>query len=82
MPLVRFIYPPDIRLWGDAPVSVADVQARVLTEMRRATPVTEDDLTALTKPALVDLADQVGADVPKRDAKGHFVKAIAEAEAE
>jgi hypothetical protein len=48
--------------------------------MRRAVLVTEDDLAGLKKDELVDLAEQAGVDVPKRDAKGHFVKAIVEAQ--
>lgn len=78
MPLIRFIHPPDIREWGDKPVVVEDVQAKVLTEMRRAVLVTEDDLADLKKVELVDLAEEAGVDVPKRDAKGHFVKALTE----
>jgi hypothetical protein len=80
MPLIRFIHAPDIREWGDKPVVVEDVQAKVLTEMRRAVLVTEDDLAELKKAELVDLADEAGVDVPKRDAKGHFVKALADPE--
>jgi hypothetical protein len=78
MPLIRFIHPPDIRVWGGKPVVVEDVQAKVLIEMRRAVLVTEDDLADLKKADLVDLADEAGVSVPKRDAKGHFVKALAE----
>jgi hypothetical protein len=78
MPLVRFIHPPDVRVWGEAPVVVEDVQARHLTEMRRAVLVTEDDLAELKKDELVDLAEQAGVDVPKRDAKGHFIKKLVE----
>lgn len=78
MPLVRFIHPPDIREHGDGPVVVEDVQAKVLTEMRRAVLVTQDDLADLKKAELVDLADEAGVSLPKRDAKGHFVRALAE----
>lgn len=80
MPLIRYTYGPDVRVHGDAPILVEDVEARVLTEMRRAVLVTEDDLAELKKADLAELADEVGADVRRRDAKGHFVKAIAEAE--
>jgi hypothetical protein len=80
MPLIRFIHPPDVREHGEAPVVVEDTQARHLTAMRRAVLVTEDDLADLKKDELVDLAEQAGVDVPKRDAKGHFVKAIVEAQ--
>jgi hypothetical protein len=80
MPLIRFIHPPDVRKHGEAPVVVEDVEARHLTALRRAVLVTEHDLAGLKKPELVQLADQVGVEVPKRDSKGHFVKAIAEAQ--
>lgn len=78
MPLIRYTYGPDVKAHGDGPVLVEDVEAKVLTEMRRAVPVTEDDLAGLKKADLVELADQAGVDVPKRDAKGHFVKALTE----
>lgn len=78
MPVIRFIHPPDIREWGEGPVVVEDVQARHLTAMRRAVVLTEDELAELNKPQLVDLADEVGADVKARDSKGHFVKAVTE----
>lgn len=78
MPLIRFIHPPDVREWGDGPVVVEDVQAKTLIEMRRAVLVSQDDLADLKKAELVDLADEAGVAVPKRDAKGHFVKALAE----
>jgi hypothetical protein len=78
MPLIRFIHPPDVREHGEAPVVVEDVQARHLTEMRRAVLVAEDDLAELKKAELVDLAEQAGVDVPKRDPKGHFVKKLVE----
>lgn len=81
MPVIRFIHPPDVREWGEGPVAVEDVQARHLTAMRRAVVLTEDELSELKKPQLVDLADEVGVEVPKRDSKGHFVKAVAEAAA-
>jgi hypothetical protein len=82
MPLIRFVYPPDVREHGDAPVVVEDVEARHLTALRRAVLVTEDDLAGLKKDKLVELADALpGVEAPsKRDAKGHFVKAIAEAQ--
>jgi hypothetical protein len=82
MPLIRFIHPPDVREHGEAPVVVEDVQARHLTEMRRAVLVTEDDLADLKKDQLVELAEELpGVEAPpKRDSKGHFVKVIAEAQ--
>ena len=81
MPLIRYTYPPDVRKFGDQPVLVEDVEARVLCDdMRRAVRVSEDDLADLKKAELAELAEQVGADVRKRDAKGHFVKAINEAQ--
>lgn len=80
MPLIRYTYEPDIKIHGDKPILVEDVEVRVLTEMRRAVVVTEDDLAALKKTELANLAEQAGVDVPKRDAKGHFVKALTESE--
>lgn len=78
--LIRYIYGPDIRQFGDKPLMVEDVQARHLCDgVRRAVRVTEDDLAGMTKPELAQVAEQVDADVRKRDSKGHFVKAIAEA---
>lgn len=82
MPLIRFIYPPDIRTWGDGPVVVEDVQARVLTEMRRAVLVTEDDLAELKKAELADLADEVGAEVDPKATKAGLVEAISKPKAE
>jgi hypothetical protein len=81
MPLIRYTYGPDVRVHGEAPVLVEDVEARVLCDdMRRAVRVSEDDLAELKKPELVELAEQVGAEVPKRGVKGQFVKAITEAQ--
>jgi uncharacterized hydantoinase/oxoprolinase family protein len=81
VPLIRYTYPPDVRLHGDQPVVVEDVEARVLCDdMRRAVRVTAGDLEELPKSDLADLAEQVGAEVKPRDSKGHFVKQIAEAE--
>jgi hypothetical protein len=82
MPLIRFIHPPDVREYGDAPVPVEDTQARYLTAMRRAVLVTEDDLAGLKKDELVELAEELPdvAAPSKRDSKGHFVKAIVEAQ--
>jgi hypothetical protein len=79
MPLVRYIYGPDIREHGDQPVVVEDVTAKHLTALRRAVLVDTAKLAELPKPALADLAQQVGAEVGKRDSKGQFVKAISEA---
>ena len=79
MPLIRYIYGPDIREHGDKPLVVEDVTARHLTALRRAVLVDAAELAELPKAELSDLAEQVGVDVAKRDSKGHFVKAIAEA---
>jgi hypothetical protein len=78
MPLIRYTYEPDIKNYGDKPILVTDVEVRVLTEMRRAVLVTEDDLAELKKVELAELADQAHVDVPKRGVKGQFVKALAE----
>jgi hypothetical protein len=78
MPLIRCTYWRAVQEFGSEPISVSNVEAETLIEKRWAVPVTEDDLTALKKSELVDLADQAGVDVPKRDAKGHFVKALSE----
>ena len=80
MPLIRAIYWRAVQDHGADPVSVSDVEARTLIEKRWAVAVTEDDLAEMKKAELVGLADEVGADVKPRDAKGHFVKAIAEAQ--
>lgn len=81
MPLIRYTYPPDVRVHGDRPVLVEELQARVVCDdMRRAVRVGEDELAELKKDELVDLAEQVDVDVPKRNTKGQFVKKIVEAE--
>jgi hypothetical protein len=79
MPLIRYIYGPDIREHGDQPVVVEDVTAKHLTALRRAVLVDTTELAELPKAKLAEVADQVGAEVSKRDSKGQFVKAIAEA---
>jgi hypothetical protein len=79
MPLIRYIYGPDIREHGDQPVVVEDVTARHLSALRRAVLVDANELSELPKADLAEIADKVGAEVGKRDSKGHFVKAIAEA---
>jgi uncharacterized protein YdbL (DUF1318 family) len=78
MPLIRYTYEPDIKVHGPGPILVEDVEAKVLTEMRRAVRLSEDDLADLKKADLVDLADQAGVEVSKRDPKGQFVKALSE----
>lgn len=81
MPLIRYTYPRDVAEFGDKPILVEDLEARTLVDqLQRAVRVTEDDLAELKKPELVELAEQVGVDVRKRDGKGHFVKAITEAQ--
>ncbi|MCW2898490.1 MAG: hypothetical protein JWO67_755 [Streptosporangiaceae bacterium] len=80
MPVIRYIYPPDIREHGDQPIVMEGVEARTLIEMRRAVPVSEDELAQLKKPQLVEIADQIGADVSPRDLKDHVVTAITEAQ--
>ena len=80
MPLIRWTYERDVNRHGDKPFHVADWQARQLVADRRAELVDADVLEELTKPELAEVAEQVGADVRQRDSKGHFVKAIAEAE--
>jgi hypothetical protein len=79
MPLIRYIYGPDIAAHGDQPVVVEDVTARHLIALRRAVVVNAAELAELPKAKLVEVAEQVSADVKSRDSKGHFVKAIAEA---
>lgn len=76
MPLVRFIHPPDIREHGDGPVAVEDVQARVLTEMRRAVLLTDDDLAELKKVELLEAAEDLHVDVSPSDTKAKIVEAI------
>jgi hypothetical protein len=78
MPLIRCTYWRAVQEFGSEPVAVSDVEALTLIEKRWAVPVTEDDLAALKKSELMDLAEQAGVELPKRDAKGHFVKALSE----
>lgn len=81
MPLIRYTYGPDVREFGDQPFLVSDMEAHVLCDdKRRAVRVSEDELHELKKDDLADLAEQVGADVPKRGPKGQFVRAISEAQ--
>ena len=81
MPLIRYTYGPDIRQFGDKPLMVEDVEARVLVDdMRRAVRVSADELEELPKADLQEIAEQVDAPVRKRDSKGHFVRAITEAQ--
>jgi hypothetical protein len=79
VPLIRYIYAPDIREYGSQPLLVEDVTARHLAALRRASLVDPAELAELPKADLAEIAEQVGAEVGKRDSKGHFVKAIAEA---
>jgi tRNA U54 and U55 pseudouridine synthase Pus10 len=78
MPLVRHTYFRDIAKHGDGPVHVEDVEARTLIADRRAVLVTEEELAELKKAELADLAEQADVEVPKRGAKGQFVKALVE----
>ena len=79
--LIRYTYGPDVREYGDKPVLVEDVEAKTLVDhLQRAVRVSEDDLAALTKPELVELAEQVDVNVPKRGPKGQFISAITEAQ--
>jgi hypothetical protein len=81
MQLIRYTYPRDVAEFGDQPVLVEDLEARTLVDqLQRAVRVGPEELHELKKPELVDLADQVGAEVPKRGPKGQFVKAITEAQ--
>ena len=79
--LIRYTYGPDVREFGDKPILVEDLEAHVLVDdKRRAVRVGAEELSELKKDDLADLAEQVGADVPKRGPKGQFVKAISEAQ--
>lgn len=82
MPFIRYTYEPDVREFGDKPILVEDVEARVLCDdKRRAVRVDAPaQFEELTKPVLVEMAEQVGAEVPKRSPKGQFVKALAGAD--
>lgn len=81
MQLIRYTYPRDVTEFGDQPVLVEDLEARTLVDqLQRAVRVSPDDLAELPKAQLVEVAEQVGAEVPKRGLKGQFVKAIAEAQ--
>lgn len=80
MPLIRYTYGPDVREYGDQPVLVEDVEARTLVDhLRRAVRVEPAELEELPKAQLVEIAEQVGAEVPKRSVKGQFVKGVSEA---
>ncbi|HEU5026590.1 MAG TPA: hypothetical protein VFV01_16865 [Spirillospora sp.] len=80
MPLIRWTYERDVAKHGDKPFHVSDLTARWLLERRRVELVEPEALAELTKPELAEVAEQVGVKVPKRDAKGHFIKKITEAE--
>lgn len=81
MPLIRYTYGPDIRRFGDKPIPVEEMEARVLVDsLRRAVRVSEGELEELTKAELVEVAEQAGVSVPKRGPKGKFVKAVSEAD--
>ena len=83
MPLIRYTYGPDVRHFGDKPIMVEEMEARVLVDsLRRAVRVSEAELEELKKADLQEIAEQVGADVRPRDPKGHFVKKISEADAQ
>lgn len=76
MPVVRFIHPPDIREYGKGPVVVEDVQARVLTEMRRAVLLDESDLAELKKAELFEAAADLHVEASPADTKAKIVEAI------
>ncbi|MGZ6865262.1 MAG: hypothetical protein ACXVGF_04785 [Blastococcus sp.] len=81
MPLIRYTYEPDIRRFGDQPVHVEDVEARTrVDDMRRAVRVAGDELEQMRKDHLAEIAEKVGADVPKNAAKAKIAEKIAEAE--
>jgi hypothetical protein len=81
MPLIRYTYPPDVQVHGEAPVLVEELEARVVCDdMRRAVRVTQDELVDLKKADLVEVAEQVGADVSKSAPKAKIAKAVAESE--
>lgn len=77
MPFLRYTYSRDIAAHGSEPFHASEMTARVLLEKRRVEVV---DPGELTKPQLAEAAERVGAKVRQRDSKGHFIKAIAEAE--
>jgi len=80
MPLIHWTYKRDVTRHSDKPFHVLDWQARQLIAERRAELVDAEALEELTKPELAEVAEDAGVKVSKRDAKGHFIKAIAEAE--
>lgn len=80
MPLIRWTYERDVNKHGDKPFHVTEMTARKLLEERRVALVDADALEELTKPELAEVAEQAGAQIRQRDSKGHFVKAITEAE--
>jgi hypothetical protein len=78
VPLIRYIYGPDVREHGEQPVMVDEVQARVLTEMRRAVRVTVDDLSSLKKAELIEHAEAADIPVPPRATNAHLTDALSE----
>jgi magnesium-transporting ATPase (P-type) len=76
MPFVRFIHAPDIRIHGEAPVLVEDVEVRVLTADRRAVLVSDEELAELSKPKLVELADEADVPVSPKDTKAKIVEKL------
>lgn len=81
MPLIRYTHAPDVARHGSDPVHVEDVEARVLVDdMRRAERVDPADLEQLPKADLVEVAEQVGAEVSKSAPKKRIAQAVAESE--
>lgn len=81
MPLIRYTYEPDVRRFGDQPIHVEDVEARTLVDdMRRAVRVSGDELEQMRKDHLAEIAEKVGADVPKNAPKKQIAQAVAESE--
>jgi hypothetical protein len=80
MPLIRYTYPRDVRVHGDQPVHVEDVEARVLVADRRAALLTDDELAELHKPALVELADEAHVAVAPKDTKAKIVEKLKDSE--
>lgn len=82
MPLIRYIYGPDIAEHGAEPVEVYDVEARVLTADRRAVLVDAPEVLAeQTKAELRRHAQEVGIEVPARAPKAEIIEAIQDAQA-
>jgi hypothetical protein len=76
MPFIRYIYGPDIARHGDKPILVEDVEVRQLTADRRAVAVSDEELAELSKPELVEAAEEARVEVSAKDTKAKIVEKL------